>query len=36
MNISLGLVDPDDIFLTEWNGSILGPPGVSHFLVKSE
>jgi hypothetical protein len=28
MNISLGLVDPDDIFLAEWNGSIVGPPGV--------
>jgi len=28
MSISFGLSDPDDIFLTEWNGSILGPPGV--------
>lgn len=27
MSVSLGLCDPDDIFLTEWNGSILGPPG---------
>ena len=26
---SLGLCDPDDIFLSEWNGSILGPMGVS-------
>ena len=23
----MGLVNSDDIFLTEWNGSILGPPG---------
>mmetsp|Transcript_10592 Transcript_10592/g.16050 ORF Transcript_10592/g.16050 Transcript_10592/m.16050 type:complete len:139 (+) Transcript_10592:67-483(+) len=30
MSISMGLVDPDDIFLTEWNASILGP-GVSPF-----
>jgi hypothetical protein len=29
MNISFGLVTPDDIFLTDWNGSIFGPPGVS-------
>lgn len=29
MNVSLGLVDPDDIYLTEWQGSILGPHGVS-------
>ena len=29
MSVSMGLVDPDDIFLTDWNGSILGPHGVS-------
>ena len=29
MAISYGLVDPTDIFLTEWNGGILGPPMVS-------
>lgn len=29
MSISLGLVQPDDILLKDWNGSILGPPGVS-------
>ncbi len=29
MSVSLGLVDHDDVFLTEWQGSILGPPGVS-------
>ena len=33
MNISMGLVDNDDIFLTEWNGSILGPPGVILFHI---
>lgn len=27
--ISLGLANPDDILLTDWNGSIFGPPGVS-------
>lgn len=27
MSVSLGLVDPDDIFLTEWNASIIGPEG---------
>lgn len=32
MAISFGLVDPADTFLKEWNGGILGPPGVSnHF-----
>ena len=30
MNVSYGLADQDDIFLTEWNGSILGPPGTVH------
>ena len=29
MAISFGLVDPADTFLKEWNGGILGPPGVS-------
>ena len=29
MSVSLGLVEPDDIYLTEWQGSILGPGGVS-------
>jgi hypothetical protein len=28
----MGLTNPDDIFLTEWNGSIIGPPGV---LIKN-
>mmetsp|Transcript_122132 Transcript_122132/g.239787 ORF Transcript_122132/g.239787 Transcript_122132/m.239787 type:complete len:139 (+) Transcript_122132:89-505(+) len=27
MSVSMGLVDPDDVFLTEWNASILGPHG---------
>ncbi len=27
MSISMGLVNSDDIFLTEWNASILGPQG---------
>jgi ubiquitin-protein ligase len=34
MNISAGLVDPEDIFLSEWNCSILGPQGTAfdeHF-----
>jgi hypothetical protein len=29
MSVSLGLVAADDILLTEWNGSIIGPQGVS-------
>lgn len=29
MSVSMGLVDPDDIFLSEWQASILGPGGVS-------
>ena len=29
MTISLGLEEPDDIFLTRWIGTILGPAGVS-------
>eukprot|EP01036_Dinobryon_divergens_P026063 gene26063-34667_t len=27
MAVSMGLVNSDDIFLTEWQGSILGPSG---------
>ena len=30
MSVSMGLVKNDDIFLTEWNASILGPPGSIH------
>ncbi|CAM9294645.1 unnamed protein product [Chrysoparadoxa australica] len=30
MSISFGLVDAEDIFMTEWNGTILGPPGTLH------
>mmetsp|Transcript_4678 Transcript_4678/g.10322 ORF Transcript_4678/g.10322 Transcript_4678/m.10322 type:complete len:147 (-) Transcript_4678:242-682(-) len=30
MNISYGLVDSSDTFLTEWNGGILGPHGTQH------
>lgn len=29
MAISFGLVDGGDTFLSDWNGGILGPPGVS-------
>lgn len=29
MSVSMGLSDPDDVFLTNWQASILGPPGVS-------
>jgi len=29
MSISFGLVDSGDTFLSDWNGGILGPPGVS-------
>jgi len=32
MAISFGLVDAGDTFLTDWNGGILGPPGVSHSI----
>jgi ubiquitin-protein ligase len=34
MHISAGLVDPEDIFLTEWNASMMGTPGTAfedHF-----
>jgi len=30
MSVSMGLVNNDDIFLTEWNASILGPQGSIH------
>ena len=33
MSISFGLVDSGDTFLTDWNGGILGPPGVSENAV---
>lgn len=32
MAISFGLVDSGDTFLSEWNGGILGPAGVSFFV----
>lgn len=32
MAISFGLVDSGDTFLSDWNGGILGPAGVSYFL----
>jgi len=32
MSISFGLVDSGDTFLTDWNGGILGPAGVSSLL----
>jgi hypothetical protein len=34
MSISFGLVDSGDTFLSDWNGGILGPPGVSGTLSK--
>jgi ubiquitin-conjugating enzyme E2 variant len=36
MSISFGLVDSGDTFLTEWNGGILGPVGVSIELEAAE
>ena len=33
MSISYGLEQADDIFLTNWIGTILGPPNVSLFFV---
>ena len=27
--ISMGLVDPNDLFLSEWYASIIGPPGTT-------
>lgn len=28
-SVSFGLVDGEDIFMTDWNGTILGPNAVS-------
>ncbi|KAJ3348619.1 E2 ubiquitin-conjugating protein mms2, partial [Allomyces javanicus] len=28
--ISYGLANPDDIFMSDWNGTILGPPHSVH------
>ena len=33
MSISFGLVDSGDTFLSDWNGGILGPAGVSCCLI---
>lgn len=33
MSVSMGLVNPDDIFLTEWQASILGPHGVCETYI---
>ena len=35
MSISFGLVDSGDTFLSDWNGGILGPAGVSCCFVCS-
>lgn len=32
--ISMGLVDPYDLFLSEWYASIIGPPGVSEEKIR--
>ena len=34
MAISFGLVDSGDTFLSDWNGGILGPAGVSFRIPK--
>ena len=34
MSISFGLQDPGDTFLSDWNGGILGPVGVSDCIYK--
>ena len=34
MAISFGLVDTADTFLSDWNGGILGPPGVSSIALE--
>jgi ubiquitin-conjugating enzyme E2 variant len=32
---SYGLSNGEDIFMSDWNGTIIGPPGVSHtFTIK--
>jgi ubiquitin-protein ligase len=36
MSISFGLVDSADTMLTNWNGGIIGPPGVSSELLYSK
>lgn len=33
MSISYGLADSADTLLTNWNGGIIGPPGVSNMGV---
>jgi hypothetical protein len=32
MSISYGLADSTDTMLTNWNGGIIGPPGVSIYF----
>lgn len=31
-SVSFGLVDGEDIFMTDWNGTILGPNGVRSWI----
>lgn len=34
-SVSFGLVDGEDIFMTDWNGTILGPNGVRLALLSA-
>jgi hypothetical protein len=36
MSISYGLVDSGDTFMSDWNGGILGPHGVSFCIYPGE
>ena len=36
MSISYGLVDSSDIFMGEWNATIMGPHRVSHIQRERE
>ena len=35
MSISFGLVESGDTFLSDWNGGILGPAGVSFLYINA-
>ncbi len=35
-SVSYGLEDPDDLMMSKWIGTIIGPPGVSNSIFEGD